>query len=316
MPRTERWGRPYPDNRDWSIYNALLVKRGEFYLSLDFIDRWDEHLSQMNAGKRGRPFQYPESFIAWMAGIHTFLQMPYRQMEGFVRRLAAFIPGLKAADYTTLFRRIQRLDLSLPVVPELLGEDSIVAADSTGIKVTNRGEWMREKWRVSRGWIKLHAMIDVETNQALGLEITDESVQDDQMFIPLLDQTQQHGSEEHPVYRVLADGAYDRNELFNTLEQRRIASGIKTRVDAATHSTGSPYRAECVRDRNRWGGYPRWSRVVTYGMRWKVEGFFSGFKRIFGEGVQATSQEGMFREIRMKVNCYNRMLALAGGQAS
>jgi len=40
-------------------------------------------------------------------------------------------------------------------------------------------------------------------------------------------------------------------------------------------------------------------------MRWKVEGFFSNFKRIFGEGVQATSREGMFREIRMKVNGYN-----------
>lgn len=74
-----------------------------------------------------------------MASIHTFLQMPYRQMEGFVRRPAAFIPGLKAADYTTFFRRIQRLDLSLPVFPEFLAEDIVVAADSTGIKVTNRG---------------------------------------------------------------------------------------------------------------------------------------------------------------------------------
>ncbi len=267
------------------IYTERLVKHGEFYLSFDFVDQWDDHLSQMNAGKCGRPFQYPEPFIAWMAGIHAFLQMPYRQMEGFVRELATVIPGLAAADYTTLFRRIQHLDLSLTVTPEVLAEDVIVAADSTGIKVTNRGEWMREKWRVRRGWIKLHFMTDVETDQVLGLEVTDESVQDDQMFIPLLDQTQQHRSEEHPVYRVLADGAYDRNELFNTLEQRAIASGIKTRADAATHSTGSPYRAECVRDRNRGGGYPMWSLVVTYGMRWKVEEFFSGFKRIFGEGV-------------------------------
>jgi len=154
-------------------------------------------------------------------------------------------------------------------------------------------------------------MIDVETNQILGLEITDESVQDDQMFIPLLDQTQQHCGEEHPVYRVLADGAYDRNELFNALEHRGIASGVKTRTDAATHSTGSPYRAECVRNRNRWGGYLRWALVVTYGMRWKAEGAFSTIKRILGEGVQATSREGMFRELRMKVNCYNRLIALA-----
>jgi len=311
MPRKERWGRPYSDTRDWSIYNELLVKRGEFYLSFDFIDQWDDHLFQMNAGKRGRPFQYPEPFIAWMARIHIFLQLPYRQMEGFVRKLATFIPGLKAADYTTLFRRIKDLDLSLSVEPRILAEDVIVAADSTGIKVTNRGEWMREKWQVRRGWIKLHVMIDVETNQVLGLEITDESVPDDRMVVPLLDQAQQNCGEEHPVYRVLADGAYDRNELFTILEQREIASGIKTRTDAATHSTGSPYRAECVRDRNRWGGYRMWSRVTTYGMRWKVEGLFSSIKRIFGEGVRATSREGMFREIRMKVNGYNRLIALA-----
>lgn len=31
-------------------------------------------------------------------------------------------------------------------------------------------------------------MIDVESNQILGLEVTDESVQDDRMFVPLLDQ--------------------------------------------------------------------------------------------------------------------------------
>ncbi|NLB01332.1 MAG: IS5 family transposase [Methanomicrobiales archaeon] len=296
------------------MYNKLLTKRGEFYLSLDFVDQWDAQLAEMNAGKRGRSFQYPESFIAWMARIHIFLQMPYRQMEGFVRKLVTFIPSLKAADYTTLFCRIKNLDLSLEVFPEILADDVIVTADSTGIKVTNRGEWMREKWGARHGWIKVHLMIDVETNQALGLEITDEAVQDDLRFIPLLDQTQQNCGEEHPVYRVLADGAYDRNELFNILEHRGIASGIKTRVNTATHSTGSSYRAECVRNRNRWGGYPRWAVVVTYGMRWKVEGFFSGFKRIFGEKVHATSRKGMFREIRMKVNGYNRMLAWLGGE--
>jgi len=310
MPTKERWGRPYPDKRDWSIYNERLVRRGEFYLSLDFINQWDDHLSRMNAGKRGRPYLYPEAFIAWMACIHVFLRMPYRQMEGFVRKLATFLPTLKAADYTTLFRRIQRLDLSLQVTPALLAGDVIIAVDSTGIKVTNRGEWMREKWKVRRGWIKVHAMIDVETNQILGLEVTDESVQDDQRFIPLLDQVQQHCGEEHPVYRVLGDGAYDRNELFTILEKRGILSGIKTRENAATRSTGSAYRAECVRDRIRFGGYRMWSWITTYGMRWKSEACFSALKRIFGEGVQATSQEGMFREIWMKVNGYNKLVAM------
>jgi mRNA-degrading endonuclease RelE of RelBE toxin-antitoxin system len=47
----------------------------------------------------------------------------------------------------------------------------IIAIDSTGIKVTNRGEWMRGKWKVRRGWIRVHAEIDVKTNQIPGLEV-------------------------------------------------------------------------------------------------------------------------------------------------
>lgn len=96
------------------------------------------------------------------------------------------------------------------------------------------------------------------------------------------------------MHRVLGDGAYDRNEIFTTLEHRKILSGIKTRANAAPHSTGSPYRAECVRDR----------------IRWKIEGNFSSLKRIFGEGVRATSREGMVREIRTKVNAYNMLMAM------
>ncbi len=119
----------------------------------------------MNAGKRGRLYLYPEPFIAWMACMHIFLLMPYRQMEGFTRKLKIFIPNLTAADYTTLFRRIKLQDLSLTVTPKTLAEDVIIAVDSIGITVTNRGEWMREKRKVRRGLIKVHAMIDVESNR-------------------------------------------------------------------------------------------------------------------------------------------------------
>ena len=29
-------------------------------------------------------------------------------------------------------------------------KDIIIAIDSTGIKVTNRGQWMQEKWNIKR----------------------------------------------------------------------------------------------------------------------------------------------------------------------
>ena len=108
---------------------------------------------------------------------------------------------------------------------------------------------MHEKWGVRCGWIKVHAAIAVETNQIPGLEVTDEAVPDDRMSVPLLDRVQQPCGEERPVCRVPGDGAYDRNEPFNALEQRKILAGIKTRTDAATRSTGSPYHVECGRER-------------------------------------------------------------------
>ena len=37
-----------------------------------------------------------------------------------------------------------------------------IAIDSSGIKVTNKREWIRHKWKVKRGYLKMH--IAVNTN--------------------------------------------------------------------------------------------------------------------------------------------------------
>jgi len=112
-------------------------------------------------------------------------------------------------------------------MPGLLAEDVIIAVDSTPIRVANQGEWMREKWKVRRGWLNVPAMIGVGTNWILGLKITGESVRGDRMFVPLLDLVWQHCGEGCPVHRVIADGAYDRSEYFNAFEKWNISSGSR-----------------------------------------------------------------------------------------
>ena len=56
----------------------------------------------------------------------------------------------------------------------------IIAADSTGIKVTNRGQWMDEKWNVlnRKGYLKIHVAVNIKTKEILALEVTDEKVHD------------------------------------------------------------------------------------------------------------------------------------------
>ena len=88
MAKLERWGKPYRDTRDWREYNEQLVKRGTLYLSLEFVEHWDQLVGHLNRGKRGHPFIYPGQFIQWLACIHSIFQMPYRQMEGFTITLS------------------------------------------------------------------------------------------------------------------------------------------------------------------------------------------------------------------------------------
>ena len=84
--------------------------------------------------------------------------------------MSGFVPGLKSANYTTLWQRIADLELNISI-PD---NEIVVAVDSTGMKVTSRGDWMREKHGVERkGWIKVHIVVDVETRRPITFEITD-----------------------------------------------------------------------------------------------------------------------------------------------
>ena len=83
-------------------------------------------------------------------------------------------------DYSTINRRINRLDIKVidDGGKELKDEYIIIAIDSTGIKVTNRGQWMNEKWKIRKGYLKIHVAVDVKSKKILSLKVTDEHVHD------------------------------------------------------------------------------------------------------------------------------------------
>ena len=103
----------YIDNREWPEYNAKLVRRGEFYLDLSCVKNWSWELREMNRKKTGAPYKYPNTFITFPSIIYSFLRLPYRQLEGFIGRLSTYEPGLVAADYTTLHKRISKQKLEI-----------------------------------------------------------------------------------------------------------------------------------------------------------------------------------------------------------
>ena len=156
--------------------------------------------------------------------------------------------------------RLKKLNIQLP---SDLGGDLIVAIDSTGMKVTNRGEWIRHKWKTRKSWIKVHIAVDTRTKKLLALEITDERTGDGKMLKPLVEQVKDRGGK---ISRVYGDGGYDSKENFNYLAGNDIEPVIKTRKDASTQARGSPSRARMVREVRKLG-YEGWRDKYKYGYR-------------------------------------------------
>jgi hypothetical protein len=93
---------------------------------------------------------------------------------------------------TTQPSRFLKMDFTSPA---LNSEEIVIAVDSTGIKVHNRGEWMREKYRRRRGWIKIHFAVDVETKQIVAYEVTDEQMNDNKKFKDLVEKSEERERE-------------------------------------------------------------------------------------------------------------------------
>jgi hypothetical protein len=54
-----------------------------------------------------------------------------------------------------------------------VGNDIVIAIDSTGIKVSNRGEWIRYKWHtyIRKGYLKIHVAVDIKKKKIVFQEV-------------------------------------------------------------------------------------------------------------------------------------------------
>lgn len=292
--------------RDWRRYNSELVKRGEFLLDLDFLKNWNRELKRMNREKRGKPFKYPTNFIRFLAPVRVFFHLPYRQEEGFVEALSKLVPRLEPPDYTTIYRRVSAYTPEFEQSLKNVDDEIVIAVDSSGVKVTNRGGWVREIWnkRSRKGYLKIHLSVDVKTKQILAMEITSDRVSDSKKFKSLVNEAKRVAG----VKRVLSDGAYDSRENFDSLDANGIDAGIKPRRGSSGKARGSRPRMRVVRDFMK--DEEGWKRKTGYGERWMIESVFSSLKRTFGEFVDAKKFRHMIQEMKLKAFTYNLLLNL------
>jgi len=293
MPKKKRWGKKYKDKREWKRYNEHLIKRGEFYINPVFLDTWLEEIKEMNAGKVGQPYLYPNSLTEFL-GILYSKGFDYRALQGIVRGLSKRLYQFPVISWSQIRRRIKKLPLSFKAKSNNL----VVGSDGSGIKVSNRGEWMRQKWKIRRGWIKIVVMGDKDGNIVdvrVGNEDLDERASARGMI----------RKNKNNINKVLMDGYHDCEETFELCDDFGIETGIKIRENANEKGIGR--RPDEIRLYKE-VGYKEWAKEKEYGLRWpSTEGIFSAVKRIFDECVRSHKTRNMYHEAKLKFWAYQKL---------
>jgi hypothetical protein len=296
----KRWGAKFVDKRNWPAYNRQLIKRGEYLLELKWVKSWPKELKEMNTGKVGRPYEFPESLIKLQAVWHV-KQISFRSIEGVTRQLFSLSALPAFNTYTNTCRRTNELETALQI-PE--GDTLRLFCDGGSFQVVEGGEYLREKYgKKNRKWVQIVFWGDPKSKEPVSFEVN--IVQDSELESGKR-QLQKLVDGGIDVEAAGGDGAFDEVDFWNWLDSNGIEPVIKPDRNARDDSD-SPVRNRNVKERKK-KGHKRWSKKHGYGFRWPAtEGILSAVKRIFGEHVSARSEKGMVQQVKIKFWAYQRM---------
>ena len=219
-------------------------------------------------------------------------------MSVHIKKLRKIVP-----DFTTIWWRVVKMKINLDpnINPEK--DEIVIAVDSTGIKVTNRGEWILDKWkkkRIKKGFIKIHVAVNIKTKKIVSMSVTKDDVYDGKMLKELVDGV----SKRYSIKKVLADGGYDSKDNFGYLDKQNILPVIKVRKNSSVKNNTRciPRKLSVIQQLE---DLKRWKKRHGYGMRWMAESAFSSIKRMFGEYVYSAKWNNIVNELMLKASIYN-----------
>ena len=287
---------------NWPEYDRALVRRGD--LTIWFTPSAIRSWTPLPTGQRGGQRKYSEPCVELALTLKLLFGLPWRSVEGLLGSLLHCV-GLEAPiqDHTTLSRRTRGLDVQLRRPPSR--EPIHLVVDATGLGIIGQGQRASAKWgeRGRRGWRKLHVAGD-QSGHILAVELTDASVADARAFPGLFEQVP------NPVERLIADGGYDRREVYVAARQRGVRTVIPPRRDAVV--SGEP--VSCDRDAHlgRIGevGRRRWRLEAGQHHQSRAENTFYRYKRRFGSRLSSRNEEAQRNEVLTACNILNKMAEL------
>jgi predicted acylesterase/phospholipase RssA len=113
--------------------------------------------------------------------------------------------------------------------------------------------------------------VNIKTKEILALEVTDEKVHDGKVIKQLIEQVL-NNNHNIKTKSLLGDGAYDSNENFKYLKEKRIQPIIKVKRNSIISSKNNKIRNEEVQLQTK--DYHKWKKKRKYGQRWLTKQHF------------------------------------------
>jgi hypothetical protein len=297
-----------PANKSWHDYNESLVERGRVLIDVSFLKSANDEIKKMNKGKVGAPFQYPYSYIEFVAFLKVGFKIPYRTVQGIVRGLSEYL-RIEEMHFTHIRRRILKIKPSVRNL-DFEGEDDdkpiTLIVDASGLTISKKGDYIEDKWiREKKEFVKLHIAVDEKSKKVVSFRITKGNVHDTKKFGPLVKES----AKRHDVNKVYGDKAYDNRKNFNILDDMNAEPAISIRKNASTSSKGCPLRRDEVFLVKKLG-YEGWKQLKDTGRRWIAEIVFSSIKRVLGEDLLSKKFSAQKVEAGLKVMLYNQFMNL------
>ncbi len=264
---------------NWPAYDASLRQRGSLtvWFTDEAIAAWVAEPRTTHGGQS----RYSPLAMLTALTLRALFRLAYRQAEGLIGSIVGLLGlSLRVPDHTTLSRRAATLDVPRPGNAGAGGgsEPLHLLVDSTGLKLSGKGEWLLEKHGTTtrRSWRMLHLGVDAGSDRILASTLTTKDVDDTSQAGPLLDQIV--GS----AASFTADGAYDQDHVYAGVAEHypEAAVVVPSRVTAVPSNTAesAPTQRDSHLQHIARHGRMSWQTASGYNRRARVEATINRWK--------------------------------------
>lgn len=297
---------------NWPEYNQSLKRRGNLSLYFPRGDLKEAFYNEASyvKGLAGRDTVYKPAYIELIFTFYRLMNLGLRQITGFFEDRWS----CQGVDIPVpSFGRLSDLFSEIPVkarhfcekVKERLnkGEDVTLIVDSTGLRFPKARHWYKKTYGADPEKLpfrKLHLSID-PAFESYVLEVTEQDISDREIMDALIPEDMR------PSLRsLIADGGYYDHKVSQALYEEGITPVIPPPKTAVVHGKSSTaWHDTLVSYIQQKGSVYAFHKKYRYGLRARIEAYFSSLKRCIGRSFKTIKIESQEREAIIMGNIMN-----------